>query len=139
MFETKESARCGHCNKLRHQALLLRGTMHSIGLSPRRSRTSSDRVRRLRFHRTKCEKGLNPLFEFISTKKGTPPSTEKTSSTDLAILDSTPALRGRYQYVANYELHALPQLFESPLWEDSPINVEIKFTILLQIFSSKVF
>ncbi len=39
-----------------NQALHLRGTMHSIELSPRRSRTSSDRVRHLRFHRTKCGK-----------------------------------------------------------------------------------
>ncbi len=44
-----------------------------------------------------ADKGLNPLFEFISTKKGTSSSTEKTSSTDSAILDSTPALRGCYQ------------------------------------------
>ncbi len=36
--------------------LHLRGTMHSIELSPTRSRTSSDRVRHLRFHRTKCGK-----------------------------------------------------------------------------------
>ncbi len=68
------------------------GIMHSIKRPPKSSRTSPDRFRYLRYNRKKVwKKGLNPLFEFISTKKG---RLQKRKGQDSAILDSTPALCG---------------------------------------------